>query len=54
MNREAWWATVHGVAKVGHNRATKHSTELSGPLPYMSTAVALIQDLYFQDVSFSK
>ena len=22
MDRRTWWATVHGVAKVGHNRAT--------------------------------
>ena len=23
MDREAWWATVHGVARVGHNLVTK-------------------------------
>ena len=23
MARGGWWATVHGVAKVGHNLATK-------------------------------
>ena len=23
MNRGAWWATVHGVARVGHDLATK-------------------------------
>ena len=23
MDREAWWATVHGVAKVGHDLVTK-------------------------------
>ena len=23
MDKEAWWATVHGVARVGHNLATK-------------------------------
>ena len=23
MDRGAWWATVHGVARVGHNLATK-------------------------------
>ena len=23
MDRRAWWATVHGVARVGHHRATK-------------------------------
>ena len=23
MDRGAWWATVHGVAKVGHDLATK-------------------------------
>ena len=26
MNRGAWRATVHGAAKVRHDRATKHST----------------------------
>ena len=24
--REAWWATVHGSQRVGHNRATKTTT----------------------------
>ena len=23
MDREAWWATVHGVTRVGHDLATK-------------------------------
>ena len=23
MDRGAWWATVHGVARVGHDLATK-------------------------------
>ena len=26
MDRGAWWATVHGVERVRHNLATKHST----------------------------
>jgi len=26
MDKGAWWATVHGVAKVGHDWVTKHST----------------------------
>ena len=36
MDREAWWATVHGVARVGHDLATKpspytrHSIHISG------------------------
>ena len=37
MDRGAWWATVHGVARVGHGlvtkappRATRESQELSG------------------------
>ena len=25
MDRGAWWATVHGVTRVGHNLATKPS-----------------------------
>ena len=24
MDKEAWWATVHGVARVGHNLVTNH------------------------------
>ena len=23
VDREAWWATVHGIARVGHDLATK-------------------------------
>ena len=26
MDRGAWWATVHGVARVGHNSVTKPPT----------------------------
>ena len=26
MDREAWWATVQGVARVGHDLATKSSS----------------------------
>ena len=25
MDRGAWWATVHGVTKVGHDGATEHA-----------------------------
>ena len=25
MDREAWWATIHGVTRVGHNLATEHA-----------------------------
>ena len=28
MDRGAWWATVHGVARVGHDLATKTETHL--------------------------
>ena len=28
MDGEAWWATVHGVARVGHDWATSHSLSL--------------------------
>ena len=27
MDRGAWWATVHGVTRVGHDRATDTNTE---------------------------
>ena len=29
LNRGAWWATVHGVARVGHHWATNANTHLS-------------------------
>ena len=32
MDRGAWQATVHGVARVGHNLATKPPPPLIGPL----------------------
>ena len=28
MDRGAWWATVHGVARVGHSFMNEHSTAL--------------------------
>ena len=28
MNRRAWWATVHGVTRVGHDLATKSPLEI--------------------------
>ena len=31
MNRRAWQATVHGVARVGHDLATKPHTHLFSP-----------------------
>ena len=39
MDRGAWPATVHGVAKVRHNRATKHSTDLSEWAEYVKKFV---------------
>ena len=29
MDRGAWWATVHGVARVGYDLATKPTNELN-------------------------
>ena len=31
MDRGAWWATVHGIARVGHDLATKQQTTMRGP-----------------------
>ena len=28
MDRGAWWATVQGIARVGHNTVNKHEHEL--------------------------
>ena len=38
MNGGAWWATVHGVARVGHDLATKPPPPSPG-LPPASTAI---------------
>ena len=27
MDRGAWWASVYGVTRVGHNQVSKYSTE---------------------------
>ena len=35
MDRGAWWATVHGVVRVGHNLATKLLTTILNPLVMM-------------------
>ena len=43
MDRRAWWATVHGVRKVGQNWTTKHTqwgklrVRTSGWFPYSNT-----------------
>ena len=29
MDREAWWATVPGVARVGHNLLTKQQQQVN-------------------------
>ena len=28
LDREAWWVTVHGVARVGHNLTTKQQQQM--------------------------
>ena len=28
LDRRAWWATVHGLQRVQHDRTTKHSVKL--------------------------
>ena len=38
MDRGAWQATVHGVTRVGHDRAIKHSTAHAA---YLNTNMAL-------------
>jgi len=40
MDRGAWWATVHGVARVEHNSATKPPSlgyKLTGSVNYQRT-----------------
>ena len=33
MDRGAWWATVHGVTRVGHGLATKQQQQFLGAPP---------------------
>ena len=42
MNRGAWWATIHGVAKVGHDLdlARKTVVSLSGGTHVLSSKKA--------------
>ena len=41
MDRETWWAIVHGISRVRHNLATKQS-------PPLLTAINLL--LYLEDL----
>ena len=36
MDRGAWWATVHGVARDGHDLVTKQQCFFKSPLPLIS------------------
>ena len=45
-DRGAWWATVHGVTRVGHNLATKSPQ----PLPYLKYLIMLS----FHDITLCK
>ena len=48
MGRRTWQATVHGVARVRHNLATKSSKEM-----FKSSKFRLVQKyLWFQTVKF--
>jgi len=44
MDREAWWVTTHGVARVGHNSASK-------PPPLLIYAKAFLLDRDFGQCS---
>ena len=41
MDRGAWWATVHGVARVGHDLATKQQTMRGPPCRLLSFILTL-------------
>ena len=32
MDRGSWWATIHGIAKVEHDRVTEQAAEQKKPL----------------------
>ena len=45
MDRGAWWATVHGVSRVRHNRATKQQQQLPALEHLIRSADASVQQL---------
>ena len=46
MDRGAWWAAVHGVARVGYNLATK-------PLTYLRDLEQNHDDVFYSKVTFN-
>ena len=50
-DREAWWATIHGVARVEHNLATKPAPHTQGY--YSLLPVALFSDPLLPSTHFA-
>ena len=47
MDRGAWWAAVHGVARVGHNLATEHVQCAQKPRSMMASGSPAFSFLVF-------
>ena len=51
MDREAWWVTVHGVARVRHDLVTKPSRGVAGSktIPgFLTYLTGQMEDLYIE------
>ena len=51
MDREAWWVTVHGVARVRHDLVTKPSRGVAGSktIPgFLTYLTGQMEDLYIK------
>ena len=51
MDREAWWVTVHGVARVRHDLVTKPSRGVEGSktIPgFLTYLTGQMEDLYIE------
>ena len=52
MDGGAWWATVHGVARVGHDVVTE-PTSHPGPITVHSTAIFSLSQQMYQQISIA-
>ena len=53
MDREAWWATVHGVARIGHELVTISPLPHHNLLNFLLSLTILSFPVCFDDSSFS-
>ena len=50
LDREAWWAMTHGIARVRHDWVTKHITHTSGKFKAYNAESVNFQEIIWQKV----